>query len=162
MPFESEDQRHLAAAQGYVELGMLAEANEELEQIDADVRHLPEVLEIRVRIYSAVKKWDLMQVVARQLAQCDPSNVRWTVLWAIATRRADCLEAARLILINALQVHPGEAILHYNLACYECQLGDIVIAKRRLSHAIDLDKKCKNMALDDPDLEPLWEYLNGA
>jgi hypothetical protein len=34
MPLDRKDQRHLTAAQGYLELGMLLEANEELEEID--------------------------------------------------------------------------------------------------------------------------------
>jgi hypothetical protein len=44
IPLELADQPTLRAAEGYVELGMPPEANEELEQIDADVRHVPEVL----------------------------------------------------------------------------------------------------------------------
>jgi hypothetical protein len=44
MPLEPEDQKHLIAAQGYVELGMFLDADTELDEIDPGVRHLPEVL----------------------------------------------------------------------------------------------------------------------
>ena len=57
MPLEREDQKHLLAAQGYVELGMFLEADAELEEIDPGVRHLPEVLEVRIRIYQGLEKW---------------------------------------------------------------------------------------------------------
>jgi hypothetical protein len=42
-----EGQRHLDAAQGWFELGNHLEANEELEQITAEYRAPPEVLEVR-------------------------------------------------------------------------------------------------------------------
>jgi len=41
------------------------------------------------------------------------------------TRQAESIDAARHILALALNNHPRKAIVHYNLACYECQLGDI-------------------------------------
>ena len=50
MPLSTEDLKHLTAAQGFTELGMFLDANAELEEIDAEVRHFPEVLEVRVRI----------------------------------------------------------------------------------------------------------------
>ena len=50
MPLEPEEQQHVTAAQGYVELRMSLDANEELENVDPDVRHVPEDLAIRVRI----------------------------------------------------------------------------------------------------------------
>jgi hypothetical protein len=54
---------------------------------------------------------------------------------------------------------PGEPILHYNLACYECQLRDLEVAKARLQHAFQLAPKCRLMALDNEDLKPLWDSL---
>jgi len=51
MPLEPEDQNHLTAAQGYVELGMFLDANAELDELDPGVRHLPEVLGVRLEIY---------------------------------------------------------------------------------------------------------------
>ena len=65
MTLEENDERHLTAAQGYLSLGMFIEANDELEEIDADVRHLPAVLEVRVGIYRKLEKWELMQTVAK-------------------------------------------------------------------------------------------------
>jgi len=50
------------------------------------------------------------------------------------------------------------AILHYNLACYECQLGDLGVAKARLRHAFNLDDRFRAKALEDEDLEPLFGH----
>jgi predicted Zn-dependent protease len=138
---------------------MPLEANEELEQIDADVRHVPEVLAMRLQIYGALKKWELMQTVAARLATYDPAEVQWSISFALATRRAESIEAAKVILLAASERHPEEALIHYNLACYECQLGNMAQAKERLSRAITLQKACRLMALEDEDLQPLWESL---
>jgi len=58
---------------------------------------------------------------------------------------------------------PENAILRYNLACYACQLGMMDVAKLWLREAFELDdkKELKLMALDDPDLKPMWENIGG-
>jgi Tfp pilus assembly protein PilF len=156
---QAEDLRHLTAAHGYVELGMYLDANAALEEITAEVRHLPEVLALRVQIYRALEKWELMRTVAASLATLEPGNPQWAALLAFATRRAESLEAARSILLEAVERHPDAALLHYNLACYECQLGDVEVAKFRLSHAVKLDGKLRPLALGDEDLKPIWQSL---
>jgi len=149
----------ITAAEGYLELGMPLEANEELEQIEAEQRGHTDVLALRVQIYSALKKWELMQTVAKQLALIDPDNGQWMVWWAYATRRADSIEAARRILSNAAERSPEVAIFQYNLACYECQLGDVDEAKRRLKRAFELEPGYRLKALDEADLEAVWSSL---
>ncbi len=60
---------------------------------------------------------------------------------------------------KALELHPEEPAIHYNLACYECQTGNLSDAKRHLMQATKADVKFKVMALDDSDLEPLWDEI---
>jgi len=55
-----------------------------------------------------------------------------------ATRRADSIEAAKEILLNAESKVPKEAALKYNLACYFCQAGDIKNAKHYLRKHLKL------------------------
>ncbi len=107
-------ERRTQAAEGYVELGMFLDANAELEEIEPELRTDTQILALRVRIYSALEKWDLMLVVAKELALRDPHNVQWAVSWARATRRAVSIDAARLVLLEAVERIPGAAILHYN------------------------------------------------
>jgi hypothetical protein len=73
MPLSAEDLKHLTAAQGYTELGMWLDANDELEEIDAEVRHVPQVLAVRVKIYRALEKWELMQTAAKKLTEAEPA-----------------------------------------------------------------------------------------
>ena len=136
---------------------MFLDADAELDRIKPDVRHVPEVLEIRAHIYAGLHKWELMLVVASTLVRHDPANIQWIVWRAYAARRAESLESAQSILLEAVERNPDAAICHYNLACYECQLGKLEVAKARLHHAIKLDGGFRVLALDDEDVKPLWD-----
>ena len=159
MPLVDEDLKHLTAAEGYFELGMFLDANAELEEIDPEVRHVPEVLEVRVQIYRGLKKWELMQTVAKKLTEDDSQESQWPISWAYATRRSESLEAAKLILLEAWGVHKKEPMIPFNIACYECQLGHLERAKEFLGHAFKLSPDMRVMARDDEDLKALWDSI---
>src|SRR6266480_8072500 len=101
MPIEQPDQKFFEAARGYAELGMFHEANEQLENIDAFLRAAPEILVLRIEIYRGLGKWELMTELTRRLTEFEPDNPQWPVLLAYATRRANSIEAAKEILLNA-------------------------------------------------------------
>lgn len=159
MPLEETDERHLTAAQGYLSLGMFIEANDELEQIDADVRHLPEVLEVRLGIYSALEKWDLVEVVARKLTQYDPDETRWRIEWSKAVALRGNEDAARLILLDGIKLKSSSGELYFALACLETIAGNIGAAKEALHSAIKATPELKKRSLDEPALEKLWESM---
>ena len=74
MSLDAPDELHLRAAGDYIELGMFDEAQAELEEIDPFCRLLPEVLPARIPLYRALKKWDLIAVVARTLTEWNPEE----------------------------------------------------------------------------------------
>jgi tetratricopeptide (TPR) repeat protein len=156
MSFEPADLQRVSAAEGFVQLGMYLEADAELDKIDPFCRASPKVLAVRLGIYAGLRKWELMQMVAKKLTEYDPQNVQWTLSWAYATRRAESIKAAKSILIEAFKSHPEEALISYNLACYDCQLGDLGSAKQHLKRAFKLKPQLRLTGLADPDLEPLW------
>jgi hypothetical protein len=51
--------------------------------------------------------------------------------------------------------------MRYILACYECPLGRLEPAKSRLERAFAMRdaQQIELMALEDPDLEPLWAQI---
>ena len=159
MPLEPPDLQHWWAAVGFVELQMFQEANEELEKIDPFNRAAPEVLSVRLAIYRGLEKWELMQAIAKLLADFQPDDVQWTISLAYATRRANSIQAAKKILLNAESKFPKDAAIKYNLACYFCQTGDIKAAKNYLRNVFEIDLNWRVAALEDEDLKPLWESL---
>ncbi len=64
-------------------------------------------------------------------------------------------------LLPAAENFPHDSTIAYNLACYACQLGRMQEAKEWLGRAIDVGEPnaVRLMALDDPDLEPLWKSI---
>jgi tetratricopeptide (TPR) repeat protein len=159
MSLEPPEHTRLRAAQGYIELGMFEAANAELEEIDPFCRHLPEVLTARAAIYHGLKKWELLAVVAKKLSEWNPDEPAFFVELAYATRRAESIYAAHAILTRAAELHPGDAPIQFNLACYEAQMGNLERAKAHLERATTIDEKSKSIALEDPDMEPLWNSL---
>jgi tetratricopeptide (TPR) repeat protein len=138
---------------------MFEEANGELEEIDPFCRHLPEVLVARLAIYHGLKKWDMLAVVAKKLTEWNPQEPGFFNELAYATRRAESIHAAHAILTRAASLHPTEGTIQFNLACYEAQMGSLDRAKSHLKQATVIDPKFSLMALEDPDLEPLWASL---
>jgi len=159
VPLEQPDLQHCQAAAGYVELSMFLEANTELDKIDPFNRAAPEVLALRIAIYRGLEKWELMQEIAKRLADFQPDDIQWTISFAYATRRADSIPAAKEVLLNAESKFPKEAAIKYNLACYFCQTGDIQNAKNYLKEAFEIDLNWRMAALEDEDLKLLWESL---
>ncbi|MDB6093091.1 MAG: repeat-containing protein [Verrucomicrobia bacterium] len=152
--------RHLEFAAGYIELGLFAEAADELEMIKGGDRLKPEVMMVRAELYMALKQWDLLLAMAQAVARQRPEEPKGWIYAAYALRELDRVQDARAMLLAAEPEHgAGCAVLHYNLACYECLLGDFPEAKRRLSAACSMDADWKAAALDDPDLKPMWEQI---
>lgn len=158
-PTDQATIRHLTAADGYLMLGMVQEANDELEELAPAVKHSRGVLAVRARIYIAAGSWELLREVAGFLVNCWPEDAQHWIWLTYGTRRCHSLTEAEQVLLDALRMHATEPMIHFNLACYSAQLGRLDEARQRLERAISLGPDLRLMALDDPDLEPLWAAL---
>ena len=59
---------------------------------------------------------------------------------------------------------PKEPIISYNLSCYACQMNQLDAARVWFKRAIVIGgkkrkEKIKQMALEDSDLQPLWDEI---
>jgi predicted Zn-dependent protease len=156
---------HLRAALGWLELGNHLEANEELENIAPELRAHPDVLELRWQIYAKELKWDACREISNAITKQDPTRASGWIHLAYAARRASggSVNTAWNILHPVAEHFPTEPIIHYNLACYASQLGNLKEAWNRLETAFDLSDdpaKLKLMALEESDLEPLWNDIS--
>ena len=158
--FEIHDLHHLRAAEGWLELGSHLEADAELDNIAPELRSHPNVLEIRWHIYAKARKWDACLEIARAVTQAEPNLAGGWIHLAYAARRAKggTVQAAWDLLHPVAERFPKEAIIPYNLACYACQLGNSEEAKQWLEKALSVgdSARLKMMALNEPDLEPIW------
>lgn len=160
-PLEPPDSIHLIAAEGWLELGNQIEAFEELERISPQLRAHPDVLELRWQIYAKEKKWEACVNFARAIAKLVPSHPHGWIHLAYSLHELKRTKEARDVLIPIMDKFPKEYLMRYNLACYSCQLGKLEEAKELLKKARDLagKKDIRLMALNDPDLEPLWRGI---
>lgn len=161
-PLNRGDRLHLDAAQGWLGLGNWQEANEELERITASLRAHPDVLALRLQVYEAAKKWEMAAEIAQAICKLAPVNAVGFIRLAHALHEMKRTREALSVLLPVADKFPDEHIIRYNLACYCCQLGDCKGAWQWLEKAIDLagTKEVKLMALDDPNLEPLWSEIS--
>jgi len=163
-PLAPPDSHYLSAAIGWLGLGNWHEAREELEQIAPGLRAHPDVLAVRYEIYSKAGKWDLAAEIARALVEIKPHEPQSWISHAYATRRmpGGGIPVAKEILSKAQPLFPKEPLIAFNLACYECQLGNLTAARKWLEAAFNLGdaKQVKLMALGDPDLAPLRKEIS--
>ena len=160
-PIPLQDQRHLDAAEGWLGLGDHLSANEELEQIAPELRAHPFVLEVRYKIYAEAKQWLGAVEIARTMAQMLPENSWGPLHLAFSLHELKRTREAYDSLKAMVDHFPDEYLMRYNLACYSCQLGNLKEAMMWLEKAIDLagNQEIRIMALEDPDLEPLWVQI---
>jgi Flp pilus assembly protein TadD len=149
----------LQRCDGYLDLKMRDKARSELERIHAPYDHCDLFLEAELRLAMEDSRWCDATKIAHTLKERRPTEPMFCVQLAYATRRAESLESARDILIEALKRFPKIAVIPFNLACYECQLGRHEKAMDYLAKAFQLDAAFHDQALEDEDLKPLWDKL---
>ena len=71
----------MTSARGYLELGMLDDAANALEEIEPEDKTRTEVLSVRVDLYSAARKWDMVAAVASHLVKVEPRKLAGGSIW---------------------------------------------------------------------------------
>jgi tetratricopeptide (TPR) repeat protein len=160
---EPPDSFHLSAAEGWLELGDLLEANEELERITPPMSIHPLMLEMRWKVYSKRGKWELAAEIARALTEVLPDSSWGYIHYAYSLHELKRSKEAWGVLIPVVDKFT-DFIIRYNLACYACQLGNLDESMQWLEKAVELSgrKEIRLMALEDPDLKPLWRVLRNS
>ena len=160
-PLPHSVQHHVNAAEGWLELGNQVEADGELDQVPAELRVHPDVLELRWKIYAMAKKWEACVDIGHALVKMAPARPDSWIHRSYALHALKRTEEASDLLLPAADLFPGHWLIAYNLACYACCLGNQEETWDWLEAAFELGdaKKVKLMALEDPDLEKLWAEI---
>jgi Flp pilus assembly protein TadD len=160
-PLEPPDSHRVNAALGWLDLGNPREAAAELAQLAPAVQAHPEVLEARWRLCAAERRWADALAVARAQVTVAPDDPTGWVNQSYALHELRRTAEARDLLLPKAAEFPRQSIIPYNLACYACQLGDLEEARRWLRRFLQLRSKdeLRRLALNDPDLRPLWPEI---
>ena len=148
-------QRVRREAEGYLELGMpehgLRSLNLHEQLIHNDARGcylLGECLR-ELRHHDAA-----IAPLCRSL-ELIPDDIHVWMALAWCYKRVGQVEYAIDALERAIDVEPGNAILHYNLACYWSLAHNPRMALRYLGNALDIDGNFRDFVQDEPDFDPL-------
>lgn len=155
------DKFHVDAASGWIGLGDLDSAHDELKQISPEIQNHPAVLMVHSELLFAEENWEtLLPLTEKLLLQFPKLDFLW-INRSYALHELKRTQEAFDALLPAAKKFPKRWLIRYNLACYCSQLGDLNEAMQWLQKAIALagEKEIKAMALDDPDLKPLWKQI---
>lgn len=149
-------ERHLGAVEGYLFLKMAREALRELNEIPAERRDDLTVLRSRVRTLLHLGRWkQALSLAVRGLRFHEHDN-ELMVQRAFALHKLEKGPEAVQVILDAPEWIRRSGILHYNLACYEAQLGDLRTARQCIRVAFEMNSAFKKSARRDPDLQRLW------
>lgn len=159
--FTTADIHRLNAAEGWLGLGDAKSATEELDAIDPQLKSHPAVLTIRHRIHTATRNWQLALDTATALTEMLPAELGPWIDRSYALHELKRTIEARANLLKVICRFPKSAIVHYNLACYECQLGNHQKAVFHLKQAFALPggEELRASCGNDPDLAPIRDQL---
>jgi predicted Zn-dependent protease len=148
-------EKTLLAAHGYAELGMFDDALAELETLPPEARGAVTAVEMRVAVLMQAKRWREALGVSETLCKLDPSRNSGFIHAAFCLHELGRTADARDTLLKGPASLHAEATFHYNLACYECALGQLGLARAHLEKSFTLDRKFREFAKTDPDLKAL-------
>jgi len=148
---------HLQAAAGWLALGNAQEARVELEQLSAAHREHPDVLESWWKVFSEEKNWPAAFECGAKVSVIAPNRPTGWIAQAFALHELKRTREAYDLLHSVVGRFREHFVIPYNLACYQCQLGNNEEALKWLQHAIEAAdaKTIREMALNDTDLSPL-------
>jgi len=160
-PVGLPDSLYLTAAEGWLELGMPLEAQAELVNLTPSLRIHPLVLELQWNIHAQTGQWELASGVSAALATLLPEDSFGWIHRAYSLHELKRTREAWDVLLPMADKFPDQYIIRYNLACYACQLDNLKESLVWLKRAMALagKKDVRIMALEDPDLKPLWPQI---
>lgn len=145
----------ILAAQGYFELEMAREAIAELDKLPASEQLRPDVLEMRVLILMKDHLWQEALCASEKLCTVAPEAPVGFIHAAYCMHEMGHTQEAKALLLEGPASLVSDATYHYNLACYECALGNLDLARAYLDTSLSMDEKLRAFAETDPDLKPL-------
>lgn len=152
-------ERKIIAAQGYVELGLFAEAREELGALPENVFDRTDVIELTVLLLMGEHRWEEALAHARQLCEAEPDEPGGFIHAAYCLHEMGRTREAIDVLVRGPASLQGKAVFFYNMGCYRARLGEVDAAVEMLQAAFSKDESLRRAARRDPDLDAVRPRL---
>lgn len=159
-PLQPPDTHYLNAAEGWLGLGSVTDAHEELKRISLEARFHPDVLRVRWEVYARTGHWEFAHTIAQGLVAFLPDDPVGYINRSAALHQLKRTPEAWNNLLPAALKFPKNSTVAMHLARYACQLGRLDEAKAWIKKAVSVDDAGEliSHALKDPELAPLWPY----
>lgn len=160
------DRRTLEASQGWLELGDHQEADRELDRLSPGSANHPDVLLVRWHIYHLLDNQQACLRVAEVLTDVAPAKPEGWINRGNSLFYLKRHQEAYDLLMAVIDRFPQNVAFPYNLACYACALGDLVLGRKWLVRTITQatrngsEQQLRQKILNDTDLKPLWSELD--
>ena len=152
-------ERSLLAAQGYIELGMMAEATEELDKLTPADQENEEALQLRLFVFMHRKDWEAALALCSRLRENNPSCATGFIHGAFCLHEMGRTQEARDLLLQGPSHLQEEPTYHYNLGCYNAVLGRAEEALEHLRTSFKMDQTFREIARVDPDLASVYDAI---
>ncbi|MEM6330327.1 MAG: tetratricopeptide repeat protein [Planctomycetota bacterium] len=149
--------RVLSEAEGYLELGMTEHALQALQRRGKLVHGSARGCYLLGETLRELSRHSEAIFPLRRSAKLEPEDIHVWLALGWCYKRTGALGDAIDALQQALRHEPGEAILHYNLACYWSLAGDRSHAMDHLAKSLHIDGNYRDLIADEPDFDFLRE-----
>lgn len=150
-----QSERFLAAAEGYLTLGMPDHALKELARVSAaDNRGLP-VHALRGEALRQKEQYEEALRAFQHAAEQDATDLTALMGLAWCYKRTDRLSKAIEAAEQAYRASPEEPVLLYNLACYYSLAGDKEQALSWLGRALRMQPSLCRLIAEETDFDGL-------
>jgi len=155
-------QQVLQQAEGWIELGLGADALELLQGLAPRERFRPAALEIKLEAEMSREQWNQAADTARLLCVKLPHRPDYFLRAARCLHATGDTQAAKDWLMSGPRELIRSSIFHYHMGCYAAALGEAQEARRFLARAFDMDVVLREVAQHNEDLASLGVLPLGA
>jgi len=152
MPDEATLEWALSFARGYLELGMLRQAEDELDRLPASGHDLPAVMSLRSHVLVARRRWRRVVDHARRAVRLFPESPEYYIHAATAFDMLGRRDESRRVWASAPDAVRTNGVAHLHVARFEARLGNVDAAREHLASALDLDPRLRSVVSRDPHL----------
>jgi tetratricopeptide (TPR) repeat protein len=142
-------------AEGYIDLGMREHALRALQKRGALVHGNGRACYLLGEALRELARYEEALLPLQRSADLLPDDIHVLLAMGWCYKRTGQLGKAIEALEKASRIDPGEAVLHYNLACYWSLARNRTLALRCLGRALEIDSNFRDMVPDEPDFNAL-------
>jgi Flp pilus assembly protein TadD len=142
-------------AEGYLELNMPLQALETLVRLRNLGELSPHAMFLKGESLRSLGRHQEALVPLRRVVKAQPENLDAWLAMGWCYKRIGRLDLAIRALERAVRIAPGEALVHYNLACYHSLAREKRAALAHLSRALAIDGQYRSLIESESDFDPL-------